>query len=313
MAEDDNEFESEVSAAPEKEAPELQIEVEDDTPEKDRNRPRRKEGEEPQIPEDDEIASYSEGVQKRIKRLKFEYHEERRAKEDYQRQLDQAAALTKKLLDDKRKMQEAIAKGEEILIESAKGKIESQLDLVKKAYKEAYEAGDTDGVIEAQERLAELKIQKATADAYRPVYEPQEREIPAEQYQPVTPPPADPKAVEWAKKNTWFGRDKYMTDYAKHLHDRIVVFDRIDPRTDEYWDTLNAEIRKKFPEQFDDADESESRPASGAKSKNPVVAPATRSNAVKPRTVKLTASEVALAKRLGLTVEQYAAEKMRNT
>lgn len=312
MAEDDKELMSEVSAAPESEAPEIQIEVEDDTPEKDRNRPRRKEGEDPQIPEDDEIASYSEGVQKRIKRLKFEYHEERRAKEEYQRQLDQAAALTKKLLDDKRKMQEAIAKGEEILIESAKGKIESQLDLVKKAYKEAYEAGDTDGVIEAQERLAELKIQKATAEAYRPVYEPQEQEVPREQYQQVTPPPADPKAVDWAKKNTWFGRDKYMTDYAKHLHDRIVVFDRIDPRTDEYWDTLNSELRKKFPEQFDDAEDSESRPTTQAKSKSPVVAPATRSNAVKPRTIKLTASEVALAKRLGLTVEQYAAEKMRN-
>lgn len=312
MAEDDKELESEVSAAPESEAPEIQIEVEDDTPEKDRNRPRRKEGEDPQIPEDDEIASYSEGVQKRIKRLKFEYHEERRAKEEYQRQLDQAAALTKKLLDDKRKMQEAIAKGEEILIESAKGKIDSQLDLARRAYKEAYEAGDTDKVIEAQERLAELKIQKATADAYRPVYEPPEQEVPREQYQQVTPPPADPKAVDWAKKNTWFGRDKYMTDYAKHLHDRIVVFDRIDPRTDEYWDTLNSELRKKFPEQFDDAEDSESRPTAQAKSKSPVVAPATRSNAVKPRTIKLTASEVALAKRLGLTVEQYAAEKMRN-
>lgn len=293
---------------------EFQIEVEDDTPEEDRGRPRRKEGEEPQIPEDDEIASYSEGVQKRIKRLKFEYHEERRAKEEYQRQLDQAAALTKKLIDDKRKMQEALSRGEEILIESTKGKIDTQIDLVKKAYKEAYEAGDSDAVISLQEQLTDLRLQKANAESYRPVYDRQaaEQQIQQEQYQPVTPPPADPKAVEWAKQNTWFGRDKLMTDYAKHIHDRIVVFDRIDPRTDEYWDTLNAEIRRKFPEQFDDADEGYSRPAQSQKSRNPVVAPATRSTAAKPRTIKLTASEVALAKRLGLTVEQYAAEKMRN-
>lgn len=291
---------------------ELQIEVEDDTPEEDRGRPRRKEGEEPQIPEDDEIASYSEGVQKRIKRLKFEYHEERRAKEDYQRQLDQAAALTKKLLDDKRRMQEALSRGEEILLESTKGKIDTQIDLVKKAYKEAYEAGDSDAVISLQEQLTDLRLQKANAESYRPVYNRDDVQAPQEQYQPVTPPPADPKAIEWAKRNTWFGRDKLMTDYAKHIHDRIVVFDRIDPRTDEYWDTLNAEIRKKFPEQFDYVDEGDGRRTQTQRSKSPVVAPAGRSTAAKPRTIKLTASEVALAKRLGLTVEQYAAEKMRN-
>jgi hypothetical protein len=133
-------------------------------------------------------------------------------------------------------------------------------------------------------------------------------------YQPVVSPPTDPKAVDWAKKNNWFGRDRLMTDYAKHIHDRIVVFDRIDPRTDEYWQTLDGEMRKRFPEMFDDPGEDSRSERPVRQQTSNVVAPASRSTAAKPRTqVKLTATEVALAKRLGLTVEQYAAEKMRSS
>jgi hypothetical protein len=118
--------------------------------------------------------------------------------------------------------------------------------------------------------------------------------------------------VDWAKKNSWFGRDQLMTDYAKHLHDRIVVFDRVDPRTEEYWQTLDGEMRKRFPEMFDDpVDDGRSERQSRQQTSN-VVAPASRSSAAKPRKqIKLTATEVALAKRLGLTVEQYAVEKMK--
>lgn len=292
---------------------EMEIEIVDDTPEQDKGRPRRPEGKEPEIPEDDEIANYSEGVQKRIKKLRYEFHEERRAKEDANRQLNEAASLAKRLMEEKRRMEEALRKGEEILVENAKSRVESDLELARKKFKEAYDLGDADAIAAAQERLAELSVQKVSAVNYRPVYK-QEEEVRQPQYEPVVRPPTDPKAVDWAKKNTWFGRDQLMTDYAKHLHDRIVVFDRVDPRTEEYWQTLDGEMRKRFPEMFDDpVDDGRSERQSRQQTSN-VVAPASRSTAAKPRKqVKLTATEVALAKRLGLTVEQYAAEKMRST
>ena len=294
---------------------EVEIEIVDDTPEQDKGRPRRPEGKEPEIPEDDEIAQYSEGVQKRIKKLRYEFHEERRAKEEAARQLNEATAFAKRLMDEKKRMEEALRKGEEILVENAKSKVESDLELARKKFKDAYDAGDADGIAAAQERIAELSVQKVSAVNYRPVYGQERAEQPVQQQQPyeqVTPRPVDPKAVDWAKKNTWFGRDQLMTDYAKHIHDRIVVFGRIDPRTEEYWQTLDGEMRKRFPEMFDDPVEDSRSERQVRQQTSNVVTPASRSTAAKPRKqVKLTATEVALAKRLGLTVEQYAAEKMK--
>jgi hypothetical protein len=295
----------------------LDIEIVDDTPEQDKGRPRRPEGAAPEIPGDDEIANYSEGVQKRIKKLKFEYHEERRAKEEASRQLDEATSLARRLMDDKRRMEEALRKGEEILVESAKSKVDVELDLARKKFKDAYEAGDADAIAASQERLASLSVQKASAESYRPVYNRGEQQQPQQQqqaYEPVVRPPTDPKALDWAKRNTWFGRDQMMTNYAKHIHDRIVVFDGVDPRTEEYWQTIDGEIRKRFPEMFDDSGDDSRQPQNNRQQASNVVAPASRSSAAKPRKqVKLTATEVSLAKRLGLTVEQYAAEKMRST
>lgn len=294
-------------------SPEVEIEIVDDTPEEDKGRPRRPEGKEPEIPNDDEIAQYSEGVQKRIKKLRYEFHEERRAKEEAARQLNEATSLAKRLMDEKKRMEEALRKGEEILVENAKSRVESDLELARKKFKEAYDAGDADGLAAAQERLAELSVQKVSAVNYRPVYreEADTRQI-QQGYEPVVRQPTDPKAVDWAKKNTWFGRDQLMTDYAKHIHDRIVVFDRIDPRTDEYWQTLDGEMRRRFPEMFDEPDEDSRSERPVRQQTSNVVAPASRSTAAKPRKqVKLTATEVALARRLGLSVEQYAAEKMK--
>lgn len=292
---------------------EVEIEIVDDTPEQDKGRPRRPEGKEPEIPEDDEIANYSEGVQKRIKKLRYEFHEERRAKEEAARQLNEATAFAKRLMDEKKRMEEALRKGEEILVENAKSKVESDLELARKKFKDAYDAGDADGIAAAQERIAELSVQKVSAVNYRPVYK-EEVETQRIQpgYDPVVRPPTDPKAVDWAKRNTWFGRDQLMTDYAKHIHDRIVVFDRIDPRSEDYWQTLDGEMRKRFPEMFDDPVEDSRSERQVRQQTSNVVAPASRSTAAKPRKqVKLTATEVSLAKRLGLTVEQYAAEKMK--
>jgi len=295
-------------------SPEVDIEIVDDTPDQDKGRPRRPEGKEPEIPDDDEIANYSEGVQKRIKKLRYEFHEERRAKEEAARQLNEATTFAKRLMDEKKRMEDALRKGEEILVENAKSRVESDLELARKKFKEAYDVGDADAIADAQQRMAELSVQKASAINYRPVYPQEEAKERQPGYEPVVRPPTDPKAVDWARKNNWFGRDQLMTDYAKHIHDRIVVFDRVDPRTEEYWQTLDGEMRKRFPEMFDDSDDYGRSDRQVRQPTSSVVAPASRSSAAKPRKqVKLTATEVSLAKRLGLTVEQYAAEKMRSS
>ena len=295
-------------------SPEVDIEIVDDTPDQDKGRPRRPEGKEPEIPNDDEIAQYSEGVQKRIKKLRYEFHEERRAKEEAARQLNEATTFAKRLMDEKKRMEDALRKGEEILVENAKSRVESDLELARKKFKEAYDVGDADAIADAQQRMAELSVQKASAINYRPVYPQEEAKERQPGYEPVVRPPTDPKAVDWARKNNWFGRDQLMTDYAKHIHDRIVVFDRVDPRTEEYWQTLDGEMRKRFPEMFDDSDDYGRSDRQVRQPTSSVVAPASRSSAAKPRKqVKLTATEVSLAKRLGLTVEQYAAEKMRSS
>jgi F0F1-type ATP synthase membrane subunit b/b' len=295
-------------------SPEVDIEIVDDTPDQDKGRPRRPEGKEPEIPDDDDIANYSEGVQKRIKKLRYEFHEERRAKEEAARQLNEATTFAKRLMDEKKRMEDALRKGEEILVENAKSRVESDLELARKKFKEAYDVGDADAIADAQQRMAELSVQKASAINYRPVYPQEEAKERQPGYEPVVRPPTDPKAVDWARKNNWFGRDQLMTDYAKHIHDRIVVFDRVDPRTEEYWQTLDGEMRKRFPEMFDDSDDYGRSDRQVRQPTSSVVAPASRSSAAKPRKqVKLTATEVSLAKRLGLTVEQYAAEKMRSS
>jgi hypothetical protein len=137
---------------------------------------------------------------------------------------------------------------------------------------------------------------------------PEEPEIP--QYVQQTPPPQpDEKTMSWARKNTWFGRDREMTDYARHIHDRLVVFDRVDPKTDEYWEKLDSELRKRYPHLVS-GEETEGSKAPPQK-QSVVVAPVKR-NSTPPRKVQLSASEVAIAKRLGLTIEQYAAEKLRS-
>jgi hypothetical protein len=115
--------------------------------------------------------------------------------------------------------------------------------------------------------------------------------------------------MAWAKKNTWFGRDREMTDYARHIHDRLVVFERIDPSSEEYWGALDREVRKRYPHIASDEDEYDSKPTQQKQSV--VVAPVKR-NTTPPRKIQLSASEVAIAKRLGLTIEQYAAEKLRS-
>ena len=284
----------------------FEIEVVDDTPEPDRGKPRRAEDAEPQVPEDDEIQSYSEGVQKRIKQLKFEYHEERRRKEEAARLQDEALRYAQQVKAENERLRRTLEEGEGVLVNQAKGRVSAELDKAKAAYKAAYESGDSDALIEAQERLTALQAEKMRYDSYRP--QPRQKAAPQPQYaQPQPQPPRpDEKALAWAQRNPWFEQDSEMTGYAYGLHEKLVK-SGVDPRSDEYYNQIDRAVRRVFPDKFGDGQIEEVAPQRQAGN---VVAPAARSGK-KPRKVQLTSTQVALAKRLGLSNEQYAAQLMK--
>ena len=279
----------------------FEVEIVDDTPEEDRGRPRRPEGHEPQVPDDDELADYSGKVQDRIKKLRFEYHEERRAKEEAERIREEAIQAAKKLYEENEALKGKLSKGEEALVNQAKTRVQAELDRAKAAYKQAYETGDTDAIIEAQSKLSELSAQKLQYDRYKPK-KPQPAQ-PAPQFQQQQQPQQsfkpDDEAVEWAQRNPWFGKNKKMTSFAMGVHDELVS-EGIDPRSPEYYERIDQEVRGTFPNEFDEP----------RQNRGTVVAPASRSSK-SPRKITLTQTQVALAKRLGLSPEQYAAQLLK--
>ena len=285
----------------------FEIEVVDDTPEEDRGKSRRAENVEPKLPEDDEIASYTESVQKRIKQLKFEYHEERRAKEEAARLQEEALRYAQQIQQENERLRKTLEEGEGVLVNQAKGRVAAELDKAKAAYKAAYESGDPDALLDAQEKLTALQTEKMRYENYKP--QPRQQQAQPQYQQPTPQPPKpDQRALDWAAKNTWFEKDPEMTGYAYGLHEKLVR-SGIDPRTEEYYNQIDNAVRRVFPDKFDDGPViEESAPQRQAGN---VVAPAARSGK-KPRKVQLTSTQVSLAKRLGLSNEQYAAQLMKD-
>jgi hypothetical protein len=278
---------------------EVEVEVVDDTPEDDKNRSPMKEA--PQDVTEDELSQYSEGVKQRIKHFSKGYHEERRAKESAQREREEALRLAQNLVEENKKLQTNLGQGQQALLEQAKHVVARELEDAKRKYKEAYEAGDSDALLDAQEQLTSVKIKADKVNNFRPALQQRESSVktaPRESERPQV----DPKANAWKDSNPWFGENKRMTAVALTIHQEIVE-SGVDPSSDDYYKKLNSEIREVFPDAF--SSEKQSRKLS-------VVAPATRSTA--PRKIVLTQSQVNIAKRLGVPLEQYArqvAEEMR--
>jgi hypothetical protein len=292
---------------------ELVIEIVDDTPEQDRGKSKRPADAAPDVPEDDEIASYSDNVQKRIKKLKYEYHEERRAKEAALRENQEAVTLARKLIEERNHLSERLAMGEQAVIEQAKRRVQAQLEQVERQYRNAYENGDTDNVLAAQKDITRLTLEQQQIEAYRPAapqrMEPERVQMHSTQQAPNEP---DEKAKTWLKSNPWFGQEEEMSGYAYGVHERLIKREGITPLSDDYYNRIDAAMRHRFPEYFEEegGQEVDLRPQSSPR-KTPVVAPARRVSASAPRKVSLTATQVALAKRLGLTPEQYAASMVK--
>jgi hypothetical protein len=285
----------------------FEIEIVDDTPQEDQGKPRRAENTEPKIPSDDEVEKYSEGVQKRIKQLKFEFHEERRAKEEAARMQEEALRYAQQIKAENDRLKKTLDEGEATLINQAKGRIDAQLDKAKAAYKAAYESGDPDALLAAQEQLTTIQNEKYRVDNYKPQQRVQQQAPQPTYQQPAAQPPkVDQKALEWGKRNDWFEKDPEMTGYAYGLHEKLVK-QGIDPRSDQYYDEIDKSIRRVFPDRFDDGLIEEEAPH---RQHGSVVAAPSKTTK-KPRTVRLTSTQASLAKRLGLTNEQYAAQLMK--
>lgn len=286
-------IEVEVEGAKENEAPE--IEVVDDTPPEDQNREPMKEP--PSEVTDDELQNYSESVKKRIQHFSKGYHEERRAKEAALREREEALRLTKALLDENKRLQENVGQGNKVLYEQAKERANLDLEEAKKAAKAAFEAGDTEAFIEAQEKLVEAKTRSERLKV--PPQPLQQKETVVQS----TEPQIDPKTRAWHERNPWWGQDKRRTVVALAIHQELVE-KGVDPSSDEYFNQLDRELKQTFPTAYPQ-EESRQPEVKEPKSRPPaVVAPATRSTA--PRKIVLTKSAERIAKNLGLTLEQYA-------
>ena len=286
----------------------FEIEVVDDTPEEDKGKPRRAEDAEPQVPSDDEVEKYSEGVQKRIKQLKFEFHEERRRKEEAARLQDEALRYAEQMQEENEQLRKTLEEGEGVLVNQAKGRVTAEIDKAKIAYKTAYESGDPDALIEAQAKLSELQVEKSRYDNYKPRPRPEPEPEPLYEQENIEPPRPSEMGMKWAEKNTWFQNDPEMTGYAFGVHEKLIK-SGVAPDTEEYYSKIDDAVRRVCPDQFDDGpiiEESAPQRQTGN-----VVAPAARSGK-KPRKVQLTSTQVSLAKRLGLSNEQYAAQLMKD-
>jgi hypothetical protein len=278
------------------------IDVEDNTPEEDRNK-------EP-LPEkvkeelyNDELEDYSTKVKKKLIQMKKLAHDERREKENALREQQEAISFAQRVMEENKRLKSNLNNSEKNVLATVQRAVEMEMDAAKKAYREAYDSGDTDKVMEAQERLtqATLKVEKVKNFRPQPL---QEQETPVQmQPQPVQQVRPDPSAQAWQAENPWFGEDEEMTSLALGLHERLKR-EGVAVSSQEYYRRIDATIRKRFPEKFEEEAEQESRPVR----KSSVVAPATRSTA--PKRVRLNPSELNLAKKLNLTPEQYAKAKL---
>ena len=298
-----------VQQASKQEEMELEIEEEDDTPPEDRNKEPLPEKILKEL-EEDNLEDYSDRVKQRMAQLKKVYHDERRAKEEAAREKEEAIAYAQKVYQQNQKLQTTLSSGEEDYLKTLIGSAEKELALAKRDYREAYDSGDTDKIVEAQALMNSAQYKLSQASNLKPQYKAsQTPQNSVQSSQEVTRPRApqpDAKAQAWQAKNQWFGKDEEMTSLALGVHERLVR-SGIQPTSEEYYLRIDETMQKRFPENFGETSLEPGRPAQRKPSN--VVAPASRSTA--PRKVRLSKTQVAFAKKLKLTPEQYAREMIK--
>lgn len=286
----------------------VQIEVVDDTPEQDRG---HKPGVSKDIAEvtEEELATHGANVQKRIKELSFARHDERRAKEAALREKAELERLARAAVEENKRLKEYVQAGEKTYQGTAKAAAQAKLEMAKQKYKAAHEAFDADALVAAQQELTAAQLELTAAENFRPMQMStgQERQtgVEAESTEQARP---DERAVGWQQRNQWFGVNKRMTAFALGLHQELVE-SGVDPRSDEYYRKLDTELRQTFPKAFVPEREEAQSPPPAHRKPATVVAPTARSSSAKK--VTLTQTQVNLAKKLGISLEEYAKHQVQ--
>ena len=298
-------------------ADEIEVEVVDDRPEEDQ---RFLSGDD----NDPELQKYGKNVQKRIKRLKYDFHSERRAKESAEKLSNEAINYTQNLQVENQRLLKLIGDSQNALQQTSKYGADAALVVAQENFRNAHESGDSDQMVTAQKALTEAQLaQVSSSGVSQRVVDNWKQEILSEQRQashaaPVANAPMpepDPEALDWQQENQWFGKDKEMTSFAYGVHERLIRDEGVDPNTPEYYELIDQRMKEVFPTHFSGND----RGSSGSvivetaprRKASTVVAPAARNNGAVPRKVTLTSTQVSLAKRLGLTPQQYAQQLIK--
>lgn len=286
---------------------EIEIEIEDDTPEVDRN---KKPMPKPLVEEleKDELDSYDDAVKEKLKQMRKVWHDERREKEAALREQQEALTVAQRLLEENKRIKQILTTGEQEYVNTVKGAAQMELEMAKRAYKEAYDSGDADKIVEAQQAMQQANIKLVQAQNFKlPALQEQEIEVqPVQQAQPVRR--TDPKLEVWQERNSWFGQNRAMTAYALGLHEELKE-EGVPIGSDEYYRALDKTMRKRFPEAFGIEEEEQSSREQPRSKPATVVAPATRSTS--PQKVRLKQSQLSIIKKLGITPEQYVKEYMK--
>jgi hypothetical protein len=302
--------EAKASAQEDGDEEEFVVEIEDDTPEEDR-------GKEP-LPKDiinsleapEDGGEYPEEVISKFKQYKKAWHDERREKEKAFREQEEALRIAQGILEENKRLKATLSSGEQEYIATVKAAAETEVEVAKRNYREAYDSGDTEKLVDAQQALMDASLKLDRTRNFKPTLQDDETEVqlPQRSQADNKPQPVDPKFADWQRRNSnWFQKDEEMTDAAMGLHKKL--YREYGPEyigTDDYYERIDKTIRKRFPEAFNNTSE----PQKPQKSKSStVVASARRSTA--PKQVKLTSTQAALAKKFKLTPEQYAREVLK--
>jgi hypothetical protein len=283
----------------------VEIEVVDDRPEEDQKNATPLPKEIADEVENDDLEEYSKEAKQRLLQMKKLINDERRAKEQALREQEEAVRVATSLLDETKKLKSRLSDGEKVYVNTAKENSTRELDAAKREIKEALEAGDSDKLIEAQEKLMSAKMKSQEIERYKPQYDEsalqeEQNRVNIPQSQPT--PRLDSKTQAWLDKNSWYGVDEDMSFLAMGIHKRLEK-DGVPTGSDHYWSVIDSEMHKRFPEKFQ-SETTETKDS--AKKPTSVVAPATRSTSSKK--IRLTQTQLALAKKFKLSPEQYAME-----
>jgi len=290
--------------------PDIEVEVVDDAPPEDQNRtPLRQEA--VKELEKDDLSEYDERVKNRFAQMKKVWHDERREKERATREREEAIRYAEAKDREVRDLRTKLGQGERMFVTEATKSATSDIAAAKEQLKKAYEAGDSELIADAQEALTDAKLRMREVQALKPSLQEESNDVQPTQQVVTQAPVVDTKAEAWRTNNTWFGVDKRMTGFALGLHQELVE-SGVDPRSDDYYERVNAAMKQVFPDRFE---EEPTRQTDAPDKGNPrtktnnVVASVSRTTA--PKRIRLSVSQTAIAKRLGLSPEAYAREMMK--